>query len=74
MRHADVPRPLTALDIDRDRSGRAFDMHEPMADMCPSCGGNTMIAGDYVCWGACYRCFCDEQFARAVTRSQFHEQ
>lgn len=47
--------PVTILDLERAKG--CFDMELQMADMCPSCGGNCMSVGDYVCWGECYHCF-----------------
>jgi len=55
----DLPRPLSARDI--DLSPFSFDMMEPMADACPRCQGHNMKAGDWCCWGFCYRCYLAEE-------------
>lgn len=46
--------PVTILDIERTQ--RCFDMHLPMADPCPTCGGVNMQVGDWVCYGQCSKC------------------
>jgi hypothetical protein len=45
--------PVSAVDVDRNPP---MSMDIPMSDNCPSCGGNNMKVGDYVCWGVCYNC------------------
>lgn len=47
--------PVSCIDVDRAKG--AFDMHLPMADLCPACGGCCLQVGDYVCWGFCFRCY-----------------
>jgi len=51
-----VPPQLPVTIIDIERSRRCFDMHLPMADPCPRCGGHNMQVGDYVCYGVCSHC------------------
>jgi hypothetical protein len=51
--------PLTMRDIDMAPS--PLEMFQPMADACPRCGGFCMQAGDYICWGFCYRCYVVEE-------------
>ncbi len=58
--------PATILDLERtDDSKYVYDMHQPMADPCPACGGFRMALGDWICWGTCYRCF--EAFTEEAT-------
>lgn len=45
--------PVSMIDVDRSPS---MDMHLPMSDACPSCGGHRLLVGDYVCWGVCWIC------------------
>lgn len=49
--------PVSIRDMEVDPSSHAFDMHLPMQDPCPHCGGFRMVVGDYACWGMCYACY-----------------
>lgn len=49
--------PVSIIDVERMRSMR-MDLY--MSDPCPRCKGFCMRVGDYVCWGICYHCFCEE--------------
>lgn len=46
--------PVTIIDLER---GPCVDMHLPMADPCPECGGHNMKVGDWACYGICFRCY-----------------
>lgn len=46
--------PVSKIDVDRMPP---MNMHLPMSDCCPECGGHRLQVGDYVCWGMCYICF-----------------
>ena len=51
---AESPTELVSMrDID---VGKNLSMNNLMSDACPLCGGFCMQSGDYICWGACYRC------------------
>lgn len=46
---------VSIIDIERNALV-TYPMETQITDNCPTCGGNCMTVGDYVCWGTCYRC------------------
>lgn len=46
---------VSVIDIERNALV-TYPMETQVTDNCSVCGGNCMTVGDYVCWGACFRC------------------